>query len=111
MFTGIGLDIRRGIDLNGYLYITDIGPRTADNLLRSLDPEGADSGIRNTRFLINHGFKPKLMSFEIKHGYFYPRIDLSQPWYFPAKIRGGKVELNRIPVQLFLNTLMLQEEN
>ena len=110
LFSGLGLDINEGIDLSGYFYITDIGPKTADNLLLSLDPESADSGIRNTRFLLKHGFKPKLMSFEIKHGYFYPRIDLSQPWYFPAKIRGGKVELNRIPIQLFIRTFLQSEE-
>jgi len=109
LFSGYGLDLKRSIDLEGYFYITDIGPRTADNLLSSLDPENTDSGIRNTRFLIKHGFKPKLMSFEIKHGYFYPKINLSQPWYFPARIKGGKVELNRIPIKLFLRAFTQSE--
>jgi hypothetical protein len=101
-FQGKGLDPDKKIDLEGFFNITEIEPKVADNLLRSLDPQGLDPGIKSTRTLINHGFKPKLMSFRLQHGYFYPSIPLSQPWYFPLRISGGNIELNRLPMEFFL---------
>jgi hypothetical protein len=100
--TGRGFDIERGIELDGYFYITKIESKVADNLLRSLDPENKDSGIRNTRRLINLGFKPELFSFEIRHGYSYPAVSFDQPWYFPVRLSGGGIELGRIPIAFFL---------
>mgnify|MGYP005831036855 CR=1 FL=1 len=112
-FVGAGLDVRKSIELEGSFRITEIGPKVADNLLQSLDPHGVDAGIRSARFLINHGFKPRLMTFDLRHGHLYPSITLSQPWYFPLRISGsgrqeGKVELARIPVAFFLQ--MLKQE-
>ncbi len=103
---GRGMDITREMSLEGQLYITEIGPRVADNLLRSLDPQGTDSSIRTTRLLINRGFKPKLMTFLLRHGYLYPEIVFDQPWYFPVRLSGGKVELARIPLEFFLKNSM-----
>ena len=100
--SGRGFDIARGIDLDGYFHITEIESQVADNLLRSLDPEGKDSGIRSTRLLINRGFKPKLFSFEIRHGYSYPSVYFDQPWYFPVRLSGGGIDLGRIPIAFFL---------
>ena len=100
--SGRGFDITREIDLDGYFYITEIQSKVADNLLRSLDPEGKDSGIRATRLLINRGFKPELFSFEIRHGYSYPSVSFDQPWYVPVKLSGGGIELGRIPIAFFL---------
>ncbi|MCR4438614.1 MAG: hypothetical protein QHJ34_05250 [bacterium] len=107
-FTGTGLDVQKGIEVEGFFRITDIGPRVADNLLRSLDPQGLDAGIRSARFFINHGFKPREMSFDLRHAHLYPSIHLSQPWYFPVRVGGGKVELARIPVAFFLQ--MIKQE-
>lgn len=101
-FSGTGLNVARGLDIKGDFYITEIGPKVADNLLRSLDPEGIDSGIRTTRRLINLGFKPQLFTFSFKYGFFYTFIDFSQPWYFPAKLSGSKIELNRKPINFFI---------
>ncbi|HPG39283.1 MAG TPA: AsmA family protein [bacterium] len=101
-FSGTGLNIAQGLDIKGDFYITEIGPKVADNLLRSLDPEGVDSGIRTTRRLINLGFKPQLFTFSFKYGFFYTFIDFSQPWYFPAKLSGSKIELNRKPINFFI---------
>lgn len=106
--SGQGLDPEKGIGIGGHFYITEIGPKVADNFLRSLDPQGIDSGIRTTRMLINRGFKPKLFSFEIRHGYFYPAILFSQPWYFPVRLSGGRVELSRIPVDFFVQNALRQ---
>jgi hypothetical protein len=109
-FIGKGLDPQAGIDIGGYFYITEIGPKVADNFLRSLDPKGTDSGIRTTRLLINRGFKPQVFFFEAKHGYLYPTVTFKQPWYFPLKLSGGKVELPRMPIEFFLNNAMQQRE-
>ncbi|NIA31061.1 MAG: AsmA family protein [Actinobacteria bacterium] len=105
---GTGLDPNQSMNIGGYFYITEIGSKVADNLLRSLDPEGADSGIRTTRILINRGFKPKLFSFIIRNGYFYPSIRFAQPWYFPVRLSGGRVELNRIPSEFFIKNAIRQ---
>ena len=102
---GQGMNPEGKFDMTGYFYITDIGPKVADNLLRLLMPNDA-FGIGVVRSLIRSGFKPELMSFEIKHGHFYPKISLSQPWYFPLKIQGQKVELARMPIKLFLAQAM-----
>lgn len=100
---GRGIDVEQGIDIDGYFNITEIESKVADNLLRSLDPEGKDSGIRSTRILINRGFKPRLFQFEIRHSYCYPAVYFDQPWYFPVRLSGGGLELSRIPIAYFLN--------
>lgn len=105
---GTGLDPNQSMNIGGHFYITEIGSKVADNLLRSLDPEGVDSGIRTTRILINRGFKPKLFSFIIRNGYFYPSIQFAQPWYFPVRLSGGRVELNRIPSEFFIKNAIRQ---
>ncbi|MBN1351831.1 AsmA family protein [candidate division KSB1 bacterium] len=103
--TSNGLNPEGNFEITGGFYITDIGPRVADNALRMLAPNDV-LGIGVVRGLIRNGFKPLLMSFEIKHEHFYPKIELSQPWYFPVKIKGRKVELARMPIKLFLAQAM-----
>jgi len=100
--TGAGLSPEGDLLVNGYFHITEIGSKVADNLLRSLDPTEADQGIQSVRNLLKFGYQPRLMSFEIKHGHFYPRIELSKPFYIPINIAGGVVELARIPTEIFL---------
>jgi hypothetical protein len=99
---GAGLSPEGDLVVNGYFHITEIGSKVADNLLRSLDPMEADQGIQSVRSLLKFGYQPKLMSFEIRHGHFYPRIVLSKPFYIPINIAGGVVELARIPTEIFL---------
>lgn len=102
-FSGLGLDPEGDIDVSGYFYITEIGPKVATNLLRMLDPEDKDSGIKTTRRLLGHGFKPKLFSFELKHGFFYPTILFSRPFYFPIRLSEDKFELSRKPLKFFID--------
>ena len=103
---GRGLDPEQGLDVGGYFYVTDIGPKVLANLLNALQARRSDSGIGYTQKLLSWGFKPKVVSFEIKNGYFYPAIFFAQPWYFPAHLSGGRVELARIPIMFFVQTAM-----
>ena len=103
---GKGVDPNSKIDLGGVFYITQIGPKVANNLLRSLDPEGADLGIKMTRWFIDQGFKPKLFTFMIRNNYFYPTVEFNQPIYFPVRLSGGRVELNRMPAKFFIQSAL-----
>jgi hypothetical protein len=100
-FNGKGIDLAQGIDLDGYFYITQIGPKFASTLLKGMDPEGSDRSIRLTRRLLDMGWKPKLFSFELRHGYVYPALSLSQPWFSPIRL-PGQLEYGRIPIAFFL---------
>jgi len=102
-FRGNGLDPEDQIVLDGYFYITKIGPKAADNLLNYLDPEAKDSGIRTSRMLIRYGFKPRLLSFDFRHLHLYPVIEFAKPWYLPQGL--DRIELNRIPFQFFLERM------
>ncbi len=112
--SGIGLDPASQLDVSGYLYVTKIGPQFTDNVLRSLDPKGTDKSIQGTRKLLNWGYKPRLISFEIKHGNLYPTIHLVKAnlltKLIPLNLSGGKIELARIPVKFFLNNLMVESK-
>jgi hypothetical protein len=103
---GIGLDPESGLDFSGFLYITKIGSKFTDNLLNSLDPKKTDKSIQDTKRLLKWGYKPKLISVEIKHGYIYPSIHLVKgnilTKLIPLNLSGGKIELARIPVKFFL---------
>ena len=103
---GEGLNPEGDVDVKGQFHITEIGPKVASNLLLALDPNGVDQGIQSVRRLLRFQYKPKLMSFEIKHGHFYPSIKLSKPFYLPISIAGNNVELNRIPIQIFIKQAM-----
>ena len=91
---GIGIDPASQLDIEGNFYVTQIGPQFTDNVLRSLDPTGTDKSIQDTRKLLNWGYKPKLLSFEIKHGYLYPTIHLVKGKFLtkliPLKLSGGQ---------------------
>lgn len=102
--TGKGFDLVRGLDMDGYFNITKIESKVANNLLSSLDPEGKDTGIKFTKLVMNYGYKPSLMTFDIVRGYCYPAVYFSQPWYNPVRLSGGRIELARIPVATILNT-------
>jgi len=101
-FNGQGLDIEKGLDFDGYFHITQVGPKFASTLLKGMDPKGSDRSIRLTRRLLDMGWKPKLFSFELRHGHVYPSLSLSQPWFSPIRI-PGRLEYGRIPFAFFLS--------
>lgn len=100
-FQGRGLDPNAGLDVEGALHITKIGPKFAGTLLRGIDPQGVDRSIRLTRRLFDLWYKPKIFSFELRHGYVYPSLSLSQPWFSPLRI-PEKVEYGRLPIEFFI---------
>ena len=102
-FRGKGIDLTEGVDLDGSFHITKIGPKFASTLLEGMDPRGSDRSIRLTRRLLNTGWKPKLFSFELRHGYVYPSLALSQPWFSPVRI-PGQLEYGRLPLEFFLTS-------
>ena len=107
--SGQGVDPTSQFDIGGYLYVTKIGPQFTDNVLRSLDPKSTDKSIQDTRRLLNWGYKPRLISFEIKHDNLYPKIYLTKATLLtkliPLNLAGGKIELARIPLKIFLSNL------
>lgn len=100
-FSGLGVDIEKEMDMDGYFYMTQIGPQFASRLLQGLDPNGEDRNIRLTRRLLNMGWKPKLFSFEMRHGYVYPSLSLSQPWFSPIRL-PETLSYGRLPLKFFL---------
>lgn len=100
-FTGRGLDVQSGVEVDGSFHITQIGPKFASTLLKGMDPRGSDRSIRLTRRLLDMGWKPRLFSFEMRHGHVYPSLSLSQPWFSPIRI-PGRLEYGRIPFAFFL---------
>jgi len=107
---GTGMDLTKELDLDGFLYITKIGSQFTDNVLNSLDPKGTDKSIQSTKKMLKWGYKPRLISFEIKHGHLYPSIHLMKGTFLtkliPLNLSGGKVELARIPIKFVLKTAM-----
>jgi hypothetical protein len=103
-FQGRGISLEEGIDLNGYFHITQMGARFASTLLKGMDPEGSDRSIRMTRRLLDMGWKPKLFSFELRHGYVYPSLTLAQPWFSPIRL-PERLEYGRLPLAFFLESL------
>ncbi len=111
---GRGVDIEQEIYLDGYFYVTKIGPKFTDNLLKSLDSKGADKSIQDTRRLLNWGYKPKLISFEVKHNNLYPAIHLVKgnllTKLIPLNLSGGKIELARIPIKILLANFQIEPQ-
>ncbi|MCK4824021.1 hypothetical protein KA005_50175, partial [bacterium] len=100
-FQGKGADIDQDIDLDGYFHLTQMGPKFAGTLLEFMDPQGTDRSIQLTRKLLKTGWKPKLFSFELRHGYVYPVLSLSQPWFSPVRI-PGTLKYGRLPLEFFI---------
>ncbi|MFC1569765.1 AsmA family protein [bacterium] len=100
-FSGLGVDIEKEMEMDGYFYITQIGPQFASLLLRGMDPKGEDRNIRLTRRLLDMGWKPTLFSFEMRHGYVYPSLSLSQPWFSPIRL-PETLSFGRLPLKFFL---------
>jgi hypothetical protein len=108
-FKGRGLDISKGIDLDGFFHITKMGAEFASTLLESMDPKGSNRSIRLTKRLLKMGWKPKIFSFELRHGYVYPSLALSQPWFSPVRI-PGQLEYGRLPLAFFLKSISVVEQ-
>ncbi|NOZ62646.1 MAG: AsmA family protein [Calditrichaeota bacterium] len=106
---GKGVDPAEYLELSGFLYVTKIGVKFTDNMLQSLDPQQTDKSIQDTRRLLKWGYKPKLVSVEIKHDNLYPTIHLVKGSFFakliPLNLSGGKIELARIPLQIIFSSL------
>ncbi len=100
---GKGIDPRSDMQLGGHFNITEIGSKVMLDLLRAADPEGKDSGVNITQRLVNWGFKPQLVNYNIRHGYFQTTVYLDPPWYFPIRLGGGKIEFTRKPLDFFLD--------
>ncbi len=106
---GKGTDPAENLELSGFFYVTKIGVKFADNMLQALDPQQTDKSIQDTRKLLNWGYKPKLISVEIKHNNLYPTIHLVKGSFFakliPLNLSGGKIELARIPLEILFSSL------
>ncbi|MBN1782014.1 hypothetical protein JW948_12855 [bacterium] len=100
-FRGLGVDIKKEMEIDGYFHITKIGPQFASLMLKGLDPNEEDRNIRLTRRLLDMGWKPKLFSFEMRHGYVYPSLALTQPWFSPLRL-PETWSLGRQPLKFFL---------
>ena len=111
---GNGVDPAEFLELSGFLYVTKIGVKFTDNMLQSLDPRQTDKSIQDTRRLLKWGYKPKLISVEIKHDNLYPTIHLVKGSIFakliPLNLSGGKIELARIPLRILFSSIETSSE-
>ena len=105
-FRGRGLDPKSGFDVEGALYITKIGPKFASTMLKGIDPQGTDRSILLTRRLFDLGYKPKLFSFEIQHGYVYPNLTITKPWFMPIKM-VDRIGYGRLSIDFFMKNMAL----
>ena len=103
-FHGQGIDFTQDVNVDGYFHITKIGSQFASTLLLGMDPQRRDRNIRLTRRLLNMGWKPRLFSFELRHGYVYPSLVLDQPWYSPIRL-PEQMGLGRLPVAFFIKNM------
>lgn len=107
-FQGKGINPQTDFHVDGALHITQIGPAFTSTLLEAIDPKGRDRNIRLTRRLLSMGSKPKRFSFEIRHGYVYPSLELDDPWYSPLPI-PEKIQYGRLPLAFFLRSPVFRE--
>ena len=105
-FQGRGLDPNAGLDIEGALHITKIGPKFASTMLKGIDPQGTDRSILLTRRLFELGYKPKLFSFEIHHGYVYPNLIFVKPWFIPIKM-ADRIGYGRLSIEFFMKNMSL----
>jgi hypothetical protein len=105
-FQGRGLDPNAGLDIEGALHITKIGPKFASTMLKGIDPQGTDRSILLTRRLFELGYKPKLFSFEIQHGYVYPTLIIAKPWFIPIKM-ADRIGYGRLSIEFFMKNMAL----
>ncbi len=105
---GNGMDPQKEIEIGGHFYITRVGPAVVTNILKSLDPRGEDANVSLSLRLLSWGFQPDVLTFDIRHRYLRPVIAFKQPWYFPVRLSGGKIELARVPVNFFVQNALRQ---
>jgi hypothetical protein len=105
---GNGMDPEKEIEIGGHFYITRVGPQVVNNILQSLDPRGEDANVSLSQRLLSWGFQPDVLTFDIRHRYLRPVIAFKQPWYFPIRLSGGKIELARVPVNFFVQNALKQ---
>ncbi|MBN2202210.1 hypothetical protein JW777_09675 [bacterium] len=103
-FTGRGLNPDSLSNAVGALAITRIGPQFTDRLLQGLDPQGTEGSIRMTRRLLSLWYKPRLFSFELRHGFVYPALFIEKPWFVPVKMTD-KITYGRLSVDFFMQNM------
>jgi hypothetical protein len=117
-FTGNGLlGTEENFAINGAFHITEMNRDVALRILQIIDPENQNPGVIETRKimerkvlgLIDLSYSPQRFSFELKHGSFYPRLFMDQPFYadfLPLARIPMPVEYGRIPVKSLFKSLM-----
>ncbi|MCP4584037.1 MAG: hypothetical protein GY839_20690 [candidate division Zixibacteria bacterium] len=118
-FEGTGLPLPgTNYFLEGTLDVTEIGPRTAERLLKFIDPLEENPGIADTRKLMSRKFlffdtsyKPRWFSFAIRHGNLYPSLYMDQPFYadfLPLMRINMPIRYSRIPLSAALKNILEQ---
>ncbi len=108
-FTGRGLGPDSLSNAVGALNITRIGPQFTDLLLQGLDPQGTDASIRMTRRLLNLWYKPRVFSFELRHGFVYPSLYIEKPWFVPLNMTD-RIIYGRLSVEFMMQNMALFTE-
>ena len=109
-FSGQVFQLEKDRALAGELEITKIGNQVADNILKFMDPEGNDPGIRTYRHYIQRGWGVKSFRFEVRDDFVYTSIAPAKPPFSKLDMfvlsrligLGPWLTFGRMPVSFFL---------
>ena len=112
-FDGRGVDIRKELNIKGFVNIYKIGGEFANRLMKGLSEEKGKSKLGVAQPIVDNFMLPKRFSFNLDKGLVYTTVDIERKTMsklMGVSIRNDQIRFERIPIQEYLRKVAREEE-
>jgi hypothetical protein len=112
-FDGRGVDIKKELNIKGFVNIYKIGEEFANRLMKGLSEEKGKSKLGVAQPIVDNFMLPKRFSFNLDKGLVYTTVDIERKTVsklMGISIKNDQIRFERIPIQEYLRKVAQGEE-
>lgn len=112
-FDGSGVDIKKELNIKGFVNIYKIGEEFANRLMKGLSEEKGKSKLGVAQPIVDNFMLPKRFSFNLDKGLVYTTVDIERKTVsklMGVSIKNDQIRFERIPIQEYLRKVARGEE-
>jgi hypothetical protein len=112
-FDGMGVDVKKELNIKGFVNIYKIGEEFANRLMKGLSEEKGKSKLGVAQPVVDNFMLPKRFSFNLDKGLVYTTVDIERKTVskvMGVSIKNDQIKFERIPIQEYLRKVAREEE-
>ncbi len=112
-FDGRGVDIKKELNIKGFVNIYKIGEKFANRLMKGLSEEKGKSKLGLAQPIMDNFMLPKRFSFNLDKGLVYTTVSIERKTVsklMGVSIKNDQIRFERIPIQEYLRKVARGEE-